>query len=190
MRWPDGAAARSFTVGSHPAATTALFAVPIGAQATPKVGFRADYLTQLADVEKKLVSLAEATPQDKLDWRPAKGVRSGGEVYLHLAEDNFMIPAALGVKSPITPGKNFDTQTTDKAKIVSILKQSIATTRAAANTVKDSDLDKEVMLFGEKYSQRAALIIMLTHMSEHLGQEIAYARMNGIVPPWSRPSGS
>ena len=160
------------------------------AQAAPKSGFRADYLAQLDDVEKKLVQLAEAAPQDQYAWRPAKGVRSIGEVYLHIAEDNFVISAGLGVKSPVTPGKNFDTQTNDKAKIIAILKQSMATARAAANAVPDADLDKMITLYGTKYSQRTALIILLTHMSEHLGQSIAYARQNGIAPPWSRPSGS
>lgn len=170
------------------AATIALRTPAVAAaQGAPKAGFRADYLSQLDDVEKKLVQLAEAAPPDKYTWRPAKGVRSIGEVYLHLSEDNFMIPAALGVKSPVTPGKNFDTQTTDKARIVAIMKQSIATCRAAVNAVKEADYDKEVTLFGSRFTQRNALLIMLTHMSEHLGQEIAYARMNGIVPPWSRP---
>ena len=160
-----------------------------GAQVAPKTGFRAEYLAALADDEKKLVQLAEATPADKYTWRPGKGVRSISEVYLHVAEDNFVIPAALGVRSPVAMIKNFDTQSTDKSKVIAILKQSLDAARQAALTVKDADLDKEVALYGTKFTQRGALLSMINHIAEHLGQSIAYARMNNIVPPWSAKSG-
>ena len=168
-----------------------LVASPViaAAQGAPKSGFRAEYLSALADASKKLLRLAEATPADKYTWRPGKGVRSVSEVYLHTAEDNFMIPAALGVKTSMAPAKNFDTQTSDKAKVIAILKQSLDAARDAGMTVKDADLDKELTLYGSKFTQRSALLSIINHISEHLGQSIAYARMNGIVPPWSAKGG-
>ena len=182
---------RQFTSLAALAATIALAASPAlsAAQGAPKTGFRAEYLAALADAEKKLVQLSDATPAEKYTWRPGKGVRSVSEVYLHLSEDNFIIPAALGVKASVAMVKNFDTQTSDKAKVIALLKQSLDAARQAALTVKDADLDKEVMLYGSKYTQRGALLSIINHISEHLGQSIAYARMNGIVPPWSAKGG-
>jgi uncharacterized damage-inducible protein DinB len=165
------------------------------AQSTATVsGLRADVIWQLTDAEKKLVALAEATPQEKYGWRPGPGVRSVSEVYMHIAGGNYFIPTFLGVKMPENISRDmeliggemkFGKTVTEKAKVVEALKQSFDHARKAVEATPDSDLDKKVKVFGQEPSERMMLIGLVSHGHEHLGQSIAYARTNGIAPPWS-----
>src|SRR4051794_32727144 len=102
-------------------------AAPAATAATeaPKSGFRADILKSLDDLEKKSVSLAEAIPEDKYTWRPGEGVRSIGEVYMHMASGNYAYAGAAGNKAPADLDvRGFEKLATDKAKTVATLKQS------------------------------------------------------------------
>jgi uncharacterized damage-inducible protein DinB len=167
-------------------AAAALLASGVSLRAQDKPsGFRGDFLSQLGDVEKKLVGLAEAMPQEKYGWRPGAGVRSNSEVYMHVAGANFMIPSALGVKPPEGLARDAEKTVTDKAKVVEMLKQSFSHLRKLVQEIPDSDLDKEVKLFGRPNTVRGTLFLIANHMHEHLGQAIAYARTNGVTPPWS-----
>jgi len=74
---------------------------------------------------------------------------------------------------------------TEKPKVVEALKKSFDHARKAVEATPDSDLDKKVKFFGQEPSERMMLIVLVSHGHEHLGQSIAYARMNGITPPWS-----
>ncbi len=164
-------------------------AVTSFAQAVPASklsGPRGEFLQEYGTLESRLTQLAEATPADKFTWRPAEGVRSIAEVYLHVAAANFNIPKIIGTPAPAGfNAKGYDTSTTDKAKIVAALKDSFAHVRAAVNAMPDADLEKQVPWFGDKNTYRGMLLFMTRHCAEHLGQSIAYARMNGVVPPWS-----
>ena len=171
-----------------PVALVSLAARPTVALAQAAV-FKAEYAKQLDDVEKKLVQLAEATPQEKYGWRPGKGVRSVGEVFLHVAGANFQIPNVLGLKSPVPVGNDFETKTTDKAQIIDLLKKSLAHVRLAGAQLADADAAQEVNLFGMKLTKLGVVLLLANHMHEHMGQSIAYARGNGIVPPWSVKGG-
>ncbi len=151
--------------------------------ARPAVGFGAEFQVQLADVEDKIIALAEATPADKFAWRPAGDIRSISEVYMHIAGGNYFLATFLGVPAPKMNGDIEKTITT-KAGVIAELKRSFDHLRTAANGV--SDLDKPVKMFGKPSSQRGVMVTVLSHLHEHLGQSIAYARMNGVVPPWSR----
>jgi uncharacterized damage-inducible protein DinB len=152
-------------------------------------GFRADYLTEIDDVGKKLVDLAEAMPADKYSWRPAPGVRSVGEVYMHVVAGNSTLPSFLGAPRMDGISRDSEKTVTDKAKIVELLKKSIENARAAASNVTEADLNKKVKTFGDReMTERQVLFRILNHMHEHLGQSIAYARMNGVTPPWSNTS--
>lgn len=149
-------------------------------------GFRAEYLRQIDDIRTKVIKLAEAVPADKYTWRPAEGVRSISEAYMHLAAANFFIPRSLGVAPPegTLPGRELE-KMTDKQKVLDTLKASFEHVRQSVMKMSDADMDKAVKLFGRDSTSREALMILLNHMHEHLGQSIAYARMNKVTPPWS-----
>lgn len=162
------------------------------AAAPAKNPFQDDYLKLLDDVEKKIISLEDAVPQDKFKWRPAPGVRSISEAYLHIAFGNYTFTKiATGKEAPADSGyamgrDKWDLQTTDKAAIKKILEKSFAYVRAAIKAFPDADLDKKVNFFGHDATARAVLISLNGHQNEHLGQEIAYARANSVAPPWSK----
>ncbi len=157
------------------------------AAAAPVSGFRAEFLYQLDDVEKKLVGLAQATPDSKFAWRPADGVRSISEVYTHIAGGNYFVLSFLDIKPPASLGdlRNLEKTVTQKAAVIDALQQSMEHVRKAVRGTSDADLEKKVQLFGRPATARAVFFAVANHMHEHLGQSIAYARMNGVVPPWS-----
>lgn len=147
---------------------------------------KAEYLANFDDTAKKIVSLAEAVPADKYKWRPADGVRSISEVYMHITGANFMIPNFLGAKMPgdLKLGQNSEKTITSKEEIVPLLKRAMEHTRQAIATGLDTP-DKATKLFGRDSTNAGVALLLVTHMHEHLGQSIAYARSNGVVPPWS-----
>lgn len=157
---------------------------PAAPSAAPS-GLRADVIWQLSDVEKKLVSLAEAMPQDKFGWRPGPGVRSVSEVYMHVAGGNYFLSTFLGAKMPEGLSREMEKTVTEKAKVIDAMKKSFEHARKAVEATPDSDLDKKVKAFGQEPSERMMMIVLVSHGHEHLGQSIAYARTNGVAPPWS-----
>jgi uncharacterized damage-inducible protein DinB len=148
-------------------------------------GLRADVIWQLTDVEKKLIALAEAMPQEKYGWRPGAGVRSVSEVYMHVAGGNYFLATFLGAKMPEGITRDMEKTVTEKSKVIEAMKKSFDHARKAVEATPDSDLDKKVKFFGQEPSERMMLIVLVSHGHEHLGQSIAYARTNGIAPPWS-----
>jgi uncharacterized damage-inducible protein DinB len=146
---------------------------------------RALFLNQLADVENKMNSLAQAVPADKYSWRPAPGVRSISEVFTHVAGANYMFPGMAGVKPPEGIDRNMEKTVTEKSKVQEALKQSFEHARKAVQGLSDADMTKEIKFFGRPMTEDALFFAMANHMHEHLGQAIAYVRMNGVVPPWS-----
>ena len=148
--------------------------------------YRTDMLSWINDAQDKLEQLAAATPEDKYSWRPAKGVRSVGEVYLHIAQANFGLPGFMGVAAPAGfKFAGYDTSMQKKADIQKALHDSFEHMKAAFTAATEADLDKEVEVMGNKMTERHAYMLLLTHAHEHLGQSIAYARSNGVVPPWT-----
>jgi uncharacterized damage-inducible protein DinB len=158
---------------------------PAPAAPPPASTFLSDYLSDVDGVAKKLVDLAGAVPAEKYAWRPAAGVRSVSEVYMHVVGANYLLPSFLGAKLPEGFDRTMEKTVTDKAKVVEWLKKSIENVKATASGVSDADLGKTVKAFGHDMTQRRVLMIIQTHMHEHLGQSIAYARSNGVTPPWS-----
>ena len=153
-------------------------------------GFRADAVADLKEVGEKVESLAAAMPADKYTWSPGKGVRSVGEVYMHIAGSAYFILKMAGVQIPAGMGGESEDamlkDATDKAKVADALKQSLAFLNQTITNTPDSELDKQVKMFGQDMTMRGVLMLCVNHVHEHLGQEIAYARMNGVVPPWSK----
>ncbi len=158
--------------------------------AAPTSGFRAEFLGYLEGTEKKLLDLAGAFPAEKYSWRPAEGIRSVGESLMHIAAANYFLAGAVGMSIPegLKP-QDLEKSITEKQEVIEALKESLAHVRQAALNVSDDDGDKAVKLFGRDSTYRAVFLVMLGHISEHLGQSIAYARMNGVVPPWSAGGG-
>jgi uncharacterized damage-inducible protein DinB len=171
----------------EPAVLALTLALPTLAGAQPPAGatLKADYLTEMADVEKKLQALAEAIPEDKYGWRPAEGVRSVSEVFLHVAGGNYFLVGMTGVKPPADVPKDIE-KVTGKKDILAWMNKSFAHLHAALEAATPESLAKEVDFFGEKTTQRGLYLKAYGHMSEHLGQAIAYARSNGVTPPWSK----
>lgn len=179
-------------------AVLCLFTAVLGHAQSAPTGVRGWFLKEVNSLEKKYLSLAESMPAEKYTWRPGEGVRSISEVHLHVAIANMRMPTAIGIKPPagIEP-KGFEKSTTEKAKVIEYLKQSFEHLRSATNTLTDEDMNKELKFRGQPAIYAEVLAAVATHMHEHLGQQIAYARFNKVVPPWSeegarpaaRPSG-
>ncbi len=173
-------------------AAVAEAAAPSSAPAPAQGAFQKDLVGVVSYTEKHILELEDAIPQNKYNWRPGSGVRSVAEVFLHIAFANYgLTKAATGKEPPAEAGwemnpAKWDKKTTDKAEIKKILEQSFVHAKQVASAIPDTDLDKKVNLFGNEMSERAVLIIWASHMNEHLGQEVAYARTNKIVPPWSK----
>lgn len=149
-------------------------------------GPRAEFLNELKGEQDKFLRLAEVTPADKYTWRPAEGVRSISEVYMHVAAANYNLPKLIGTPPPADfKVQGYDKSTTEKTKVIAVLTDSFSHLRQAVINMPDSDLTKQLDWFGGKNTERGILLFIMRHMAEHLGQSIAYARMNGIVPPWS-----
>lgn len=152
---------------------------------TPSNGFRAEFLANFDDVQSKIVSLAQAVPPKVYSWRPAKGVRSTSEVFMHVAGGNYFLATFLDVQPPKGTPQDLE-KIVDKPKVLAELKRSFDHVRASAARMTDAELEKKVKMFGNQTTHRGVYVTILNHLHEHLGQSIAYARMNGIAPPWSR----
>lgn len=146
---------------------------------------KADYLAEIVDVQKKLHDLADAFPEAKFSWRPADGVRSVGELFLHVAGGNYFLTRLVGVATPTDVPKQIE-KVTGKKEILAQLDKSFAHLKAAIDVATPESLAKELDFFGEKTTARGIYLKAYGHGSEHLGQAIAYARMNGVTPPWSK----
>lgn len=154
--------------------------------AAPTSGYRAEFLNEMKYFEGRYTQLAEAIPAEKFTWRPAAGVRSVSEVLLHVAGANQGLPQFAGIKPPAGfSGQGYEASTTDKAKVIAELKKSFEHIRSAASQMKDADADKAMKVFGMDMTGRSFSFFMARHLGEHLGQLIAYGRVNGVVPPWS-----
>jgi hypothetical protein len=156
---------------------------PAMASATPTTGLRAEFLEAVAFYEQRYTRLAEAVPAEKYPWRPAEGVRSVGEVYTHIIAANYGIARALGTAPPA----GFDFKaimalSDDKPRVLLALKDSLAHFRNAIVALNDADADRPQKMFNRQTTLRGSFIMITGHFGEHLGQSIAYARMNGIVP--------
>jgi len=150
-------------------------------------GVRGEMIASIKDAGSKIEELAGAIPDGKFTWKPSKDVRSAGQVFLHVVQANYLIPGFYGVQSPMTKEElmKLDTQTMEPAKIRQMLKDSYAFAEKSIADTPDSDLEAQVTFFGMTMSKRAAMLLLTSHSHEHLGQSIAYARSNNIVPPWT-----
>ena len=149
--------------------------------------YKAQFLSDMKDLQTKFVGLAQATPQDKYTWRPGEGVRSNAEVFLHVAGGNFSLPGMMGAK-PADGYKRqgYETSTTDKTAIIEQLNKSFDYIDSTVASMSADDLSQPRKGFGgTNTSGYGILFLITTDLHEHLGQAIAYARVNNVVPPWT-----
>ena len=161
---------------------------PADKSPSPDKGIKAEIIQELNDAEEKVTSLAKDIPQGKYTWRPNEEVRSISEVIIHVAAANYFILSFTGTKLPegMKMDDDFDKKTTNKEEILELVKTAYSFTRDKITAMSDKDLEKMIDFFGSKITTRQLLLKMIGHNHEHLGQLIAYARMNGIVPSWSK----
>jgi len=168
--------------------------LPLAAQPT-RAGLMGDLMKDVADTQSKIVGLAKTMPETTYAWKPAPEVRSTGDVFLHVAADNYFIPAAMGIAPPAATGIDgkeyksavaFETRKMSRDQIIAELEQSFAFLQTSMAAASDASLDATIEAFGQKTTGRAMWLSTTTHLHEHLGQLIAYARTNGVKPPWSQ----
>jgi uncharacterized damage-inducible protein DinB len=164
-----------------------------GPNAAPAM-LRTEYLSNMKEVEDKVVGLAEAFPAEKYGWRPAPGVRSVSEVLMHIASEHYVyLPMSVGSKPPadLNMGTGREVfanleKVTDKAEVIRHLKASFAYQKSVLGSADAVLNTGKVKAFGQESSVLSLFNSFIADQHEHLGQLIAYARMNGVVPPWSK----
>jgi uncharacterized damage-inducible protein DinB len=188
MRYRIAVAAMALIVAARPAT--------VHAQDVPNresaLEVRKQFLSDLDTLQSKFLALAEAFPANKYAWRPAQGVRSVGEAFMHVASEFYVYaPMAYGAaRSPVIPRgqdsfKKFESAST-KDDVLKHLKEGFAYAKQSINAVDAGQLTGSRKLFGGDHTIVETSFAMTDDLHEHLGQLIAYARMNGVKPPWSK----
>jgi len=136
-------------------------------------------------VSQQLIALAEATPADKFSWRPAPGVRSTSEVYMHIVMANFYLLSVTGPKMPADLKEDAEKTVTSKPEVIAWLKRSLDAVKKAHLAEKPEDLKRKVHIVDREATVDGMYLRIIVHANEHMGQLIAYARMTGVTPPWS-----
>lgn len=178
---------------------------PQAAKTTPAISpIRQELLSAFNSAAREATMLAKAVPQEQYSYSPMEGVRTFGEVFMHMGGSTLLLGSYAGLKMPDGPAHDLATVymkrgfempeifaseavVKDKAQIIPIMEQCFNAARDMIRNIPDSALDEKVSFFGTDVTKRQMLILMGNHLHEHLGQAIAYARVNHIVPPWSQP---
>lgn len=164
----------------------------LGVRAVPEVLAAADLLAPLNELEKKVLGLADLLPEEKYSWRPQAGMRSWGELLLHVASANQMLLsisrgelAGPALEKQVAANAAKEKTPASKASIRGQLVASFAAVRKELEAARAGTLAREVAFFGQPSTQRGVLARLDVHAAEHLGQAIVYARLCGIQPPLS-----
>ncbi len=192
MNWPAGESRPSADSGKGRIGfDSTYFSLGVKA-ATPQPPAGADLSVPLTELEAHVTALAKAVPEGKYSWKPAEGVRSFQQVFLHIAYANQMLltialnaPDAAALKKLGEEEDKQEAAPATKDQVIQALSESFAAIHRALDRARANTLSRPADLFGTATTTNGVLIDLETHMAEHLGQAIAYARMNGIVPPWS-----
>jgi uncharacterized damage-inducible protein DinB len=155
------------------------------AQKAPE-GIWEGYDGEWLHVSQQLISLAEATPPEKFSWRPAPGVRSTSEVYMHIVEANFYLLSVTGPKMPADLKDGMDKTVTSKPEVIAWLKRSLDAVKQAHAKETPADLKRKVHIADRDATVDGMYLRIIVHANEHMGQLVAYARMTGVAPPWSQ----
>ena len=175
---------------------TGLSAAPARAQtaASDSAEFAAWRQVQKEDIDalrKKFMGLAKAVPADKLAWRPMKGTRSFREVFAHVAAEGNTETAMFGRPLPTGSLADFDAEEARLGKLpdeqlIAVMDKAMQSLSATLGGLSPATINTPIRYYGQSTLPRVAATYTLNDLHEHLGQVVAYARMNSIVPPWSR----
>jgi hypothetical protein len=161
-------------------------AADVADQTAPSYDMKAQSLADLQVVQDKIVALANAIPGDKMTWRPSPDSRSFAEVFLHVAGERYQILGLGGTVPPASfDGKTYEKSTADKAQIVAQLNQTWEFAQKTINGMNNADFAKLLPKLGPQANAGDVVYILVADAHEHLGQLVAYARVNGVVPPWT-----
>ena len=153
---------------------------------------RSRFLMDLDTLQSKFLALAEAFPAEKYSWRPAPGVRSVGEAFMHVASEYYVFtPMSYGATPSPVVGRGREAFAkfeagSSKPEVLKHLKEGFAYTRQALSSIDPAQLGGTRKLFGGDRTIIETSFVMAGDLHEHLGQLIGYARMNGVKPPWSK----
>lgn len=149
-------------------------------------GFVGEAEGRLGELEEKFTGLCDAMAGDNLTYRPGEGVRSMSEVLLHVASANYFVARMFGTNPPEgLDVRGLEKSTTDAGEIKSALEKSFDHLGGAIGKLSADEADSAMKMFGQDTTKRGAVSMALNHLSEHLGQSIAYTRANGVTPPWN-----
>jgi hypothetical protein len=144
--------------------------------------------------EQEFVATADAMPEDKYSFAPTtgefKGVRTFAEQVKHVAATNYIFGASvLQEKPPVDTGEEKGPEAVKtKAQIMQFLKDSFTYLHKALGSITDKNQLDQVTLFGDMKAARLSVgAFACAHPMDHYGQMVEYLRMNGIIPPASRP---
>jgi uncharacterized damage-inducible protein DinB len=167
----------------------------VGVKEFPQISAAADLLLPFSGLQEQVLALAKAVPEEKYGWRPGSGVRSFKEVFLHIVNGNRLLmniadnaPAADALKKQIEENSKAEEAAVTKEKVIQMLTESFNTVKEALDGARPAALNRSVDFFGTATTRRGMFTTIDTHIAEHLGQLIAYSRVNGIIPPWSQSS--
>jgi uncharacterized damage-inducible protein DinB len=152
----------------------------------PLDGLWQGYDGEWRHVSNQLIALAEATPADKFSWRPAPGVRSTSEVYMHIVMANFWLLSLTGPKMPPDLKEDAEKTVTSKPEVIAWLKRSLDAVKQAHLAADHKDMSRKLKVEGHDATVDGMYLRIIVHANEHMGQLVAYARMTGVVPPWSK----
>ena len=170
---------RTKTMASAVAIAAALSPAPVRAQTT-----QAALSKEAGTLSDKFAGLARVMA-GKYDWKPGEGVRTVGDVFkLIVTENGLLVETLTGAGGGRGGGRG--AQITEPEKLQDALKTSYANLQRVIDGLSDADLKAPVKLFGKDFTKEGAVRYLFADQHEHLGQSIAYARVNGVVPPWSK----
>jgi uncharacterized damage-inducible protein DinB len=150
-------------------------------------GFRDEFLHQFDQSMAKVVALAEAVPAETYARRPVPAVMPLAQMFAHIARFNYEYPArAMGISTPSGIDRDTLERVASKAQVVALLRRSAEHVRQAVRRMPEAQLGRVTTLYGRRVPQWAVLLQLIAHMDDHLGQTIAYARVSGVIPPWSQ----
>ena len=163
------------------------FALPLAAEDAAVSVLQSASAASYTAATDKIAQLIGAFSEEQLAWRPSDKVLTTREVILHVAAANYFLSTRIGATLPegINP-RELAGPAASKAELLAVFERSVEFARAATAAVPDSDLDAEMEFFGQKATRLRFMFIFIEHVHEHLGQLIAYARSNDVVPPWSK----